>query len=125
MNQESVARMQGGYYLATGVWPLLHMRSFLKVTGPKTDLWLVETVGLLVGCMGAQMLMASRGSRVPAEVRMLATAAALSLAAVETVHVAKRNISPVYLLDAVAEIGLALLWTVARPGGSAARSLVR
>jgi hypothetical protein len=28
----------GGFYLLTGVWPLVHMPSFLAVTGPKTDL---------------------------------------------------------------------------------------
>jgi hypothetical protein len=36
----AIAGTQGTYFLLTGVWPLLHMRSFLTVTGPKTDLWL-------------------------------------------------------------------------------------
>lgn len=34
---------QGSYYFITAVWPLAHMRSFLAVTGPKTDLWLMGT----------------------------------------------------------------------------------
>ena len=57
-----IAGTQGSYFLLTGVWPLLHMRSFLAVTGPKTDLWLVETVGVLVAAIGAGLLLsAARG----------------------------------------------------------------
>lgn len=47
-----VAALQGLFYLATGVWPLIHIDSFLAVTGSKTDLWLVYTVGLLVSVVG-------------------------------------------------------------------------
>jgi hypothetical protein len=43
-----VALAQGAYYLLTGVWPLLSLRTFELVTGPKTDDWLVRTVGVLV-----------------------------------------------------------------------------
>jgi hypothetical protein len=34
-----VALVQGVYFLLTGVWPIVHLPSFLAVTGPKTDLW--------------------------------------------------------------------------------------
>src|SRR4051794_41292394 len=54
-----VATLQGLYYLATGVWPLVSMDTFLAVTGPKTDLWLVNTVGLLVGVVGVALLVAA------------------------------------------------------------------
>ena len=43
-----LAWVQAGYFVVTGVWPIVHMRSFLAVTGPKTDLWLVKTIGVLV-----------------------------------------------------------------------------
>jgi hypothetical protein len=43
-----LAARQGVYYLLTGVWPLPSIGSFQRVTGPKTDLWLVRTVGVLV-----------------------------------------------------------------------------
>ena len=111
MNSRTLARMQGAYFLGTGVWPLLHMRSFLAVTGPKTDLWLVQTVGLLVSCMGAQMLMAGHSDRVTPEVKALAVSSAFSLAAIDTIHSLRGRIRPVYLLDAVAEVLLTGLWT--------------
>lgn len=34
----SVGAVQGTFYLATGIWPLVHIESFVAVTGPKTDL---------------------------------------------------------------------------------------
>ncbi|MBV8580277.1 MAG: hypothetical protein JOZ86_06540, partial [Candidatus Eremiobacteraeota bacterium] len=40
-------RVMAAYYLATGLWPLLDMRSFELVTGRKTDRWLVKMVGAL------------------------------------------------------------------------------
>jgi len=57
---QSVARNQGLFYVITGVWPLLHRRSFEAVTGPKQDWWLVKTVGVLVSTIGASLLLASR-----------------------------------------------------------------
>ena len=54
-----VAGAQAVYYILTGVWPLVHIRSFMAVTGPKTDLWLARTTGaaispLFVGFMFAR-----------------------------------------------------------------------
>ena len=40
---------EGVYFFLTGVWPVVHLPSFIAVTGPKRDLWLVRTVGLLIG----------------------------------------------------------------------------
>jgi hypothetical protein len=37
----AVALVQGAFYVATGVWALVDLDSFMAVTGPKTDLWLV------------------------------------------------------------------------------------
>ncbi len=34
--------------MATGLWPLVHRRSFEAVTGRKTYWWLVNTVGSLL-----------------------------------------------------------------------------
>ena len=55
-----LAVIQGVFYLATGIWPLLDIVRFQLVTGPKTDLWLVRTVGVLVTVVGAVLLLAGR-----------------------------------------------------------------
>lgn len=105
-----LAGYQGAYYVVTGVWPLLHLRSFLAVTGPKTDTWLVQTVGALIGVSGAGLILAARRSAIAAEWRWLAAGDALALALVDVVFVAQRRIPPVYLLDAFVEAGLLLGW---------------
>jgi hypothetical protein len=49
MSALTLARLQGTANLMGGLWPLLHLKSFEAVFGPKTDRWLVKTVsGLLV-----------------------------------------------------------------------------
>jgi hypothetical protein len=111
-----VASSQAVYYLATGIWPLVSRRTFEAVTGPKHDYWLVKTVGALVGVTGAALGLAARDKRAlesPA-VTSLGVGSALSLAAVDVAFVARRRISPIYLLDAVAELALVLGWLLAR-----------
>lgn len=111
-----LARLMGWFYLFTGVWPLLHIRSFEWVTGPKTDRWLVKTVGALVSATGITLLMAARRQRVAPEVAALAMANAASLAVIDVVYVANKRIRPVYLLDAVVEVALLAAWARALLG---------
>lgn len=104
------AGVQGFYYLATGVWPLVSLDSFLKVTGPKTDLWLVQAFGVLVAVVGVVLLLAAWRQKVPLEIVTLGVGMAMALAGVAIVFVLRRDIGAVYLIDAVAEIGLIALW---------------
>jgi hypothetical protein len=108
---DRLAVAQGAFYLATGVWPLLHMRSFEAVTGEKTDDWLVETVGALLTVSGAVMMMAGLRRRVTPEIALLAAGSAGALTAIDVIYTARRVIRPVYLLDAVAETALIAAWT--------------
>jgi hypothetical protein len=108
-----LALAQGLFYVATGVWPLIDIVSFQMVTGPKTDLWLVRTVGVLVTVVGAVLIMASRMRRVTPEIVVLAVGSALGLAAIDLRYALTGRISAVYLADAVVEIGLALAWWAA------------
>jgi len=40
--------VQGIYTLLTALWALVDIKSFMEVTGPKTDVWLVKTVAVLL-----------------------------------------------------------------------------
>jgi hypothetical protein len=80
-----VALVQGIYFLVTGIWPLISMRSFLAITGPKTDLWLVKTVGLVLAVISAVLIYAQVTAAVNPPVVFLAIGAAASLALVEVV----------------------------------------
>jgi hypothetical protein len=110
-----LALTQGAYYLATGMWPLLSMRSFEAVTGPKRDRWLVKTVGVLVGVIGAVLLRASRRGRIDRDLSFLAAASAAGLTAIDTVYASTGRISRIYLLDALAETALVAAWAASRP----------
>jgi hypothetical protein len=102
-----LARVQGWFYLLTGLWAIVDVDSFQRVTGPKTDLWLVKTVGVLVVVIGATLIAAARERRYDAPIVLLAVGSALGLAGIDLVYALAGRISPVYLLDAAAEIGLA------------------
>lgn len=111
---KQIARVQAGYYLLTGIWPLVHMPSFLKVTGPKTDLWLVKTVAVLIVAIGAALGKAEDRPAPSPETRLLAIGSAAGLAAIDVIYVAKRRIRPIYLLDMLAEVALICGWAISR-----------
>lgn len=111
--QYTVALVQGIYFLVTGIWPWISMRTFLAVTGPKTDLWLVKTVGLILAVIGAVLLYAQLTAAINPPVIFLAIGAAASLVFVEIIYVVKRVISPIYLGDAAAELILIAWWLIA------------
>jgi hypothetical protein len=107
-----LAALQGVYFLVTGLWPLVDIRSFQAVTGPKRDLWLVRTVGVLVAVIGAAL--AADARRRSRGTTTLAVGSAAGLAAIDTIYATRGTISRVYLLDAVAELALIIGWLRAR-----------
>ena len=99
---------QAAYFVATGVWPLISPRSFQAVTGPKEEMWLVKTFGLLVTAVGVGIGSAARTGRVPSSMRLTAAGSAGALAAADCWYVARGRIPRTYLVDGVAEVCFAL-----------------
>jgi hypothetical protein len=110
------AVLQGAYHGVTGLWPVLHMSSFIRVTGPKRDLWLVRTVGLLMGALGLGLSLAARRGRVEPPLALAAAAAAAGVAAVDLTPGPPARISRLYLADGVAHLGLVALWVAGARG---------
>jgi hypothetical protein len=108
-----VLLIQGLYYVLTGLWPLFSIDTFQMVTGPKTDLWLAQTVGVLIGVIGLVLLAALWRGWATAEVVLLATGSALALTGIDIVFVVQQVISRIYLLDAAAEAVLLAAWIAA------------
>jgi len=108
---KTLGLIHAAYFVLTGVWPLVHMPSFLAVTGPKTDLWLVRTVGALVTVIGLAIGAAATRGTDTATLATLAIGSAAALAAVDVVYVARGTIARVYLVDAAAEAILIIAWT--------------
>ncbi len=112
--QRAVALLQTSYYLPTAIWPLVGIKSFEKLTGPKTDDWLVQTVGVLVGVIGGTIGTAGVRRRVTPEIEGLAVGTALSLAAADVLFVSRGRVGRIYLLDALANCAITAGWLWAR-----------
>jgi hypothetical protein len=94
----SVTKLQGAYYVATGLWSLVHYRSFEAFTGRKRDPWLVRTVGLLAVVVGAGLIR-HPGSRLARELAD-SSGAAFAIGDFLAVRSGQRR---VYLADAAFE----------------------
>ena len=91
----SVTLMQGVDFLVTRLWSLVSIETFQRVTGPKVDLWLVNTVGVIVAVI------------------LVAVGSAASLAGVDVIDVAKGVMARIDLLDALVEVGPMIWWLIA------------
>jgi len=110
---------QGFYYLLTALWAIVDIHSFQAVTGPKTDVWLVRTVAVMILAASLSMLVAARKPAPSPETTTLAVGCAAGLLAIDVIYVTAAVIPPVYLIDAAAEVGLLLwwVWDVVGEGG--------
>lgn len=113
--------VQGSYYLVTGLWPLVSIRSFQWVTGPETDHlptgreadhWLVNTVAVLIIAIAVALLVAAWKREYATSIIALAIAAAIGLSAIDIIYVSRQVIDPIYLLDTAAEAVLLVGWGV-------------
>lgn len=111
-----LAMAHGAFYAVSGLWPVVHLSSFLALTGPKRDAWLAQTVGALLAVTGIALLLAARHRRLGPEWALLAGGQAAALAIVDVVMVARDRIAAIYLLDALVEGALVLAWVVAAVG---------
>lgn len=105
-----IAIAQGGYYAVSGLWPLFHMRSFTAVTGPKTDLWLVQSFGLLVAAVGAALLARGLAAKADATTAQFGVATSIALVVIDVWFFLNGAISAVYLADGAAQLVLVGAW---------------
>lgn len=108
-----ISKAQALYYIPFSIWGLLHIRSFMWLTGKKQDVWLVKTVCLLLISVGAVIGQAGRKDRITPEIVGLGILSAASLTVIDFWYVAKGRIRWVYLLDAIGNLGLIAGWIAA------------
>ena len=102
--------LQGAYYLIFGIWSLLSITSFMDLTGPKNDVWLVKTVGSLLIVSGLAIIAAAVRKRMPIEIVIVGAGNAIALAGIDLVYVFTKTIPAIYMLDAAVEIVFAVCW---------------
>ncbi|GAL85581.1 hypothetical protein ACD_75C02389G0003 [Sporocytophaga myxococcoides] len=104
--------IQGGYFFITGVWPLVHIYSFMVVSGPKNDIWLVRTVGLLITSISLGLLTSAIMKKIEVSLMIIAFGSALSLLFVDLFYVFKNVIAETYLGDALVEFLFIISWLI-------------
>jgi hypothetical protein len=109
----ALAHAQGVSTVLGGAWPLLSIRTFEAVFGPKEDRWLVYTVSGLLVTNGLTQVLAARADAVPAA-RSLGYGTAGTLLAIDLVFVPAGRIRWTYLIDAAFEAAWIGLWRRAR-----------
>jgi hypothetical protein len=108
-----LARVQGASNVAGGLWPLVNMRSFERIFGPKVDVWLVRTVAGLLTANGWSQLATAPTPDSVRVARRLGMGTAATLLAVDLVYVSRGRIARTYLLDAIVEAGWLAGWVIA------------
>ena len=118
MHAAALSRAHGLFNVVGGVWPLVSMRSFERVTGPKADRWLVRTVAGLMVVNGVTQLAAGSAPEALRLSRRLGQGTAATLAAIDLAYAPPGRISKVYLVDAAAELTWVVLWQATRTRGA-------
>ena len=100
----SLLKAQSLFYIVMGAWPLVPLRSFLYVTGPKKDIWLLNTVSWLILAVGAALAVTCLEESYSLASLVLAVLTSAFLAGIDIYFSHKKVISKVYLFDAGVEI---------------------
>jgi hypothetical protein len=103
-----LAGFHAAYLIATGVWPVVHRRSFERVTGPKQDFWLVRIVGALVAVSGVTLAVAVARGRRSVEAQAVAAGSAVVFSVADVW--AGMNQSRVYFADLVPQALFTPAW---------------
>lgn len=102
--------IQGVYTLLTALWGLIDIDSFMAVTGPKNDIWLVKTVSTVLLAVAVALLSYIYIKTDPLPAILLGFLTSAGLAAIDFYYSGRKVISPVYALDGIAEVLFALVW---------------
>jgi hypothetical protein len=97
-------KFQSGYFLLTAIWPLIDVNSFMAVTGPKTDIWLVKTVALLLLATAVFYITAIVFKAVSSLVMVNAFLMSFALAFIDFYYFLNGTISVIYTVDGFIQI---------------------
>lgn len=105
-----LAIVQAVYYAITGIWPIVHIHSFMEVTGPKVDLWLVKLIGGLTVSISVVVFFTGIRRRIRIENLLVIIISSISYLLTDIINVAQGLISKIYLADAVLQIFFISAW---------------
>ena len=103
---------QGVYTLLTAVWPLVDIQSFMRVTGPKTDIWLVKTVGAILIPISITLMSYAWIKTDKRPALLLGMLTCISFIVIDFYYASADVISDIYMLDGLLEIGFLIYWII-------------
>jgi hypothetical protein len=106
----SLLWIQGLYILATAVWPLVSIKTFMEVTGPKTDIWLVKTVAVLLIPIAACFLFNTFTRRPHVSVMVVGLTVSAGLSIIDFYYTYTDTIKWVYAVDGCIELIFLVAW---------------
>jgi hypothetical protein len=109
---KAILLAQATYYFLAAAWPLIHLTSFLSVTGAKTDIWLLKTVSLLIMVPSLTFFYAAFRKTDNLLIALIGFTSAIFLGFVDVYYYSTGVISWVYLIDVIPEAIFALYWAV-------------
>jgi len=107
-----ILAIQSVHYLVTGIWPLVHINSFMEVTGYKTDLWLVKTVSVLTLCIASAFVIDLLSKESSTAIAILSVTGALGFLSIDLYYSLSDVINPIYLVDAVVQLAFVWAWGI-------------
>lgn len=102
--------LQGFYTLLTAIWALIDIDSFMVVTGPKTDIWLVKTVSVLLIPIAVSLILPAFLTSSFWQPLLIGLLSAIGLAAVDFYYSLNDTISNIYLWDGIVQCIFVVWW---------------
>jgi len=102
--------IQAVYFLITAVWPLVHLTSFLAVTGDKKEIWLLETVSILLLPYCLILIHLAFTSENNVIMPIAALLSSLGLGVIEIYYFLNGTIKWVYAVDSILQFIFVFYW---------------
>ena len=102
--------IQGIYSLVTAVWALVDIKTFMMVTGPKTDIWLVKTVAVLLIPISTSLLLSAFFVSTFWQPMIVGLLSAIGLAVIDFYYSGNDTISKIYMWDGIAQCIFVCWW---------------
>lgn len=105
-----VAKLQGVFNIVGGIWPIVSLRSFEWVYGPKEEDWLQKTSGGLLLASGIALLLTEGSEASLRMARRIGVGVALTYLTIDLIYIPKGRIRKTYIQDAICETGWLFAW---------------
>jgi hypothetical protein len=117
VNHLSIYRLllivQGFYTFITALWAIVDIDSFMEITGPKTDIWLVKTFSIILVAVGLTLLSHLKEPDSPVlPAILLGCLTSAGLAFIDFFYSSRNTISFVYATDGIIQIAFFMGWMI-------------